>query len=208
MAGEFMDIITPQLLYHGTTANYITSFRNKLLDCRFWRPGRDFGEGLYTTVSIDQACKWARKAEKSSLESDAHACVLVIELISIPVKFESRIFLAESLAWAEFIFMHRNVKKKGLDPCKKHPDIIIGPMADSDTGKIVKEAVQLKKDVHWFYDQITRTTKGKRLDSLRLGNQVVFSSERLDSSLRLLGYYIYEGGRWIYHENASKAESL
>lgn len=97
---------------------------------------------------------------------------------------------------------------RGTDPCMKHPDLIIGPMADGDTGKILLEAVQLNKDVNWFYDQITRSSRGRRLDSLRLGNQVVFSSEMWESSLRLVGYHFFVGGRWIYHENSSTAESV
>jgi hypothetical protein len=202
-----MDIITPQRLYHGTTDHLVPSFRNQLLDSRYWRPSRDFGEGFYTTISAAQARKWAQKAARSHFE-DVRPCVLEIELLSVPAEFESRIFLSDSLAWAEFIMDHRKAMVKGNDPCGKHPDIIIGPMADSDTGKILMEAVQLNKDVHWFYDQITRSMRGRRLDSLRLGNQVVFSSERWESSLRLTGYNIYVGGRWIYHDIASSAESV
>jgi hypothetical protein len=204
-----MDIITPQLLYHGTTESNVTGFRKKLLDRTFWRPGRDFGEGFYTTISLTQARKWARKAEESSLTA-SHACVLAVELISLPEAVDPLIFLSESLLWAEFIFSHRKVNLKGMsDPCLKHPEIIIGPMADSDTGKIVKEAVLLKKDVQWFYNQIIRTASGgRRIDSLRLGSQVVFSSERWASSLRLEGYYTFVKGRWIYHEITSTSQSI
>jgi hypothetical protein len=204
-----MDIITPQLLYHGTTDAYVDGFRNKLLDSTYWRPGRDFGEGFYTTISLAQARKWARKAQESALMV-ANACVLAVELISIPGAAEPLVFLSESLLWANFIFDHRKVTTKGIgDPCTKHADLIIGPMADSDTGKIIKEAVLLNKDVSWFYKQIIRTSSGaRRLDSLRLGNQVVFSSERWASSLRLVGYYTFVKGRWIYHEISSSSQSL
>ncbi|XEC97376.1 DUF3990 domain-containing protein [Paenibacillus tarimensis] len=202
-----MDIITPQRLFHGTSDHLVPSFQSKLLNSRFWRPGRDFGEGFYTTISAAQARKWAQKAAKSSLEN-TRPCVLEIEMISVPAESEPFIFISDSLAWAEFILEHRKVMVKGSDPCSKHPDIIIGPMADSDTGKIVLDAVQLNKDVHWFYDQIIRSARGRRLDSLRLGNQVVFSSEKWESSLRLIGYNIYAGGRWIYHENSSSIESI
>lgn len=148
------------------------------------------------------------KAARSSLFEEQLACVLELELTSIPERTEPLIFLSESLAWAEFIMKHRLVNEKGADPCPSHPDLIIGPMADSDTGKIIVEAVQLKKDVPWFYDQITRGSRGRRLDSLRLGNQVVFSSEDWESALRLVGYNIYAGGRWIYYDNEYSAESL
>ena len=204
-----MDIITPQLLYHGTTDEYLAGFRNKLLDSSYWRPGCDFGKGFYTTISLGQARKWARKAEESSLKG-GHACVLVVELVSIPAGVEPLIFLSESLSWAKYIFDHRKVTTTIMaDPCLKHSEIIIGPMADSDTGKIIKEAVLLNKDVPWFYQQIIRkSSKARRLDSLSLGNQVAFSSERWASSLRLVGYYTFLKGRWSYHEISSSSQSI
>lgn len=57
-----MDIITPQRLYHGTIGNLVSMFLARLLDSRYWRPGRDFGEGFYTTISAAQARNWARRA--------------------------------------------------------------------------------------------------------------------------------------------------
>jgi hypothetical protein len=203
-----MDITTPQKLFHGTTDNFVQSFQNKLLNSQYWKPGRDFGKGFYTTISVGQARKWATKAAKQAILGHARPCVLEIELVSIPKNVDPLIFLSDSLTWAEFIMNHRKVTVNESDPCLNHPEIIIGPMADSDTGNIIRNAVQLNKDVHWFYDQITRSERGRRLDSLRLGSQVVFSSERWESSLRLIGYNIYVGGRWIYHENSSSVESL
>ncbi|GIQ62935.1 hypothetical protein PACILC2_15030 [Paenibacillus cisolokensis] len=78
-------------------------------------------------------------------------------------------------------------------------------MADNDTGKIMWEALQLNKDADWFYDRIRRTRNGRKLDALRLGNQVVFPSEQWEEHLRLIGYHVYTGERWIYHDN--KAQS-
>ncbi|GIQ62936.1 hypothetical protein PACILC2_15040 [Paenibacillus cisolokensis] len=86
-----MDIITPQLLYHGTVAAHIESFLGKLLDSRYWRPGRDFGEGFYTTVSAAQARDWAHRVAKQSLVATS-PCVLVIELLAIPPGIEPLIF--------------------------------------------------------------------------------------------------------------------
>jgi hypothetical protein len=119
-----MDIITPQLLYLGTTDGCIAGFRNKLLDSTYWRPGRDFGEGFYTTISLAQARKWARKMEQSSLMG-ANACVLAVELISIPALVEPLVFLSESLSWAKFIFDHRKATTKGMgDPYVKRGQAI------------------------------------------------------------------------------------
>lgn len=203
-----MNIITPQRLYHGTTDQFVASFQQRLLNSQYWRPGRDFGEGFYTTISAAQARKWAVKTARSNVLGDVRPCVLEIELVAMPPDIEPRIFLSDSVAWAEFILSHRMADVKGEDPCNVHPDIIIGPMADSDTGKILQEAIQLKKDITWFYDQITKSMRGRRLDALHLGNQVVFSSEKWESFLHLVGYNINIGGRWVYHENASATEHV
>ncbi|MGO4349780.1 DUF3990 domain-containing protein [Paenibacillus sp. MCAF9] len=200
-----MDITTPQLLYHGTTSDTVQSFGQKLLNSPYWRPGKDFGEGFYTTISAEQARKWSHKAAKESWDG-GRPCVLVVELASVPEQVEPLLFLSDSPAWASFILAHRKAAVKGTDPCDAHPDIIIGPMADNDTGKIVHKAVQLKKDEQWFYEQITVSRKGRKLDSLRLGNQVVFCSERWESHLKLVGYHIYSGSRWMYHESENTGQ--
>ncbi|CAM4240401.1 hypothetical protein FHS16_001284 [Paenibacillus endophyticus] len=200
-----MDITTPQLLYHGTTSDTVQSFGQKLLNSPYWKPGKDFGEGFYTTISIAQARKWSHKAAKESWNG-SKPCVLVVELASVPEKVEPLLFLSDSPAWASFIYAHRRANVKGEDPCTIHPDIIIGPMADNDTGKIVHKAVQLYKDEQWFYEQITVSRKGRKMDSLRLGNQVVFCSERWESHVKLVGYHIYTGSRWTYHESEGTGE--
>lgn len=82
-----MDITTPQLLYHGTTSNTVQSFGQKLLNSPYWRPGKDFGEGFYTTISLAQARKWSHKAAKESWEG-GRPCVLVVELTSVPDRVE------------------------------------------------------------------------------------------------------------------------
>lgn len=200
-------ISTPQTLYHGTIEQNIGSFRTRLLDKRYWRPGRDFGPGFYTTNSLVQARKWARKAEKNAVPA-SRACVLEIQLTGVPEFFVPQVFLGMSVAWAEYIFAHRKVTNKGEDPCIRHADLVIGPVADNDTGKIIQYALSLNKDHHWFYDKITRSVKGSKLDASKLGNQVVFCTEQWESSLRLLGYYIFTRGRWVYHDVSTTAESL
>jgi hypothetical protein len=204
-----MDITTPQLLYHGTTSGTVQSFRKRLLDARYWKPGRDFGEGFYTTISVAQARQWAHKTAKESWDG-GKPCVLVLELTSVPPDMIPLLFLSDSPVWGAFVYKHRITAVKGADPCERHPDIIIGPMADNDTGKIVHQAVQLNEDEQWFYDQIVRSRKGRRLDSLRLGNQVVFCSERWEPHIRLIGYHVYAGGRWLYEkaQDAGKTQSV
>ncbi|MBH5318242.1 DUF3990 domain-containing protein [Paenibacillus sp. GSMTC-2017] len=201
-----MDITTPQLLYHGTTSNNIDSFSRQLLHSNYWRPGKDFGEGFYTTISIAQARRWAHKTAKEAWDG-GKPCVLVVELTSLPPNVEPLLFLSDSPAWASFVYNHRKASTKGIDPCDSHPDIIIGPMADNDTGKIVHKGLQLNKNDEWFYDQIVRSQKGRKLDALKLGNQVVFASERWESHLALVGYHIYAGGRWIYGDASDASET-
>lgn len=127
--------------------------------------------------------------------------MLKIQLLPKRIDVFPLIFMSPELEWAEFVFKHRTNNHKGVDPCRKHPDLMIGPMADNDTRMIVQDAVKLGKDAAWFADRITRDRKGRRLDPLKLGNQVVFSNERLEDSLLLVGYYLRSEGRWRYHDN-------
>ncbi|WP_309120263.1 DUF3990 domain-containing protein [Paenibacillus sp.] len=192
----------PTILYHGTLDFYLSAFQERLLDRAFWKPNRDFGEGFYTTISMQQAMKWAVHGAKhyAGLQTPT-PCVLKIQLLPKRIDVFPRIFMAPEAEWAEFVFKHRTNDRKGFDPCRKHPDLMIGPMADNDTGMIVRDAVKLGKDAAWFGDQIVRDRRGRKLDPLRLGNQVVFANERLEDSLRLVGYYLRSEGRWKYHDN-------
>lgn len=194
----------PTMLYHGTLDFYLSSFQERLLDRTYWRPNRDFGEGFYTTISMQQAMKWAIHGAKNytGLQTPT-PCVLKVQLLPRRIDVFPRIFMSPEYEWAEFILKHRTNERRDYDPCDIHPDMIIGPMADNDTGIIVRDAVKLGKDVQWFSDKITRDRRGRRLDPLKLGNQVVFADERLESSLRLVGYYLRIEGRWKYHDNQS-----
>ncbi|HEX7056850.1 MAG TPA: DUF3990 domain-containing protein [Bacilli bacterium] len=201
------EIIFPQLLYHGTLDLHLESFQKRLLNHIYWRPDRDFGAGFYTTISLSQAKKWAcQTAEKYVGIKTANPIVLAVELVKVPDDAEYRLFLTESLSWAAFVFVHRQNTRRDFDPCDRHPELLIGPMADNNTGAIVQDAVKLNKDVQWFHDQITRTPAGRRLDSSRLGNQVVFASERFETYLQLCGHYAFNGRRWQYHDSAGKSE--
>ncbi|HZG55031.1 DUF3990 domain-containing protein [Paenibacillus sp.] len=194
----------PTTLYHGTLDLYLESFTERLLNRTFWRPGRDFGEGFYTTISMQQAMKWAVQGAKhyAGLRTPV-PCVLKIQLLPKKIDVLPRIFMSPEDEWIEFVFRHRVNDRKGWDPCRRHPDLLIGPMADNDTGAIVRDAVKLGKDAAWFGDKITRDRRGRRLDPLKLGNQVVFAHERLEDSLKLVGYYLRTEGRWKYHDNQS-----
>lgn len=58
-----VDVVLPAVVYHGTLDLYLESFKERLLNRTYWKDGRDFGKGLYTTISIEQAKAWARSAQ-------------------------------------------------------------------------------------------------------------------------------------------------
>lgn len=198
-------IYQPESVYHGTLDIYLDSFKHKLLDSQYWRPGRDFGEGFYTTTSLQQAKDWAVKMQDKY--DEGLPCVLKVGILK-PDSLNPTYLIfppGPSETWAGFIFEHRKTTRKGQDPCKRHPEIVMGPMADADTGKIIQDAVQWNKDVHWFYDRIIRNNRNRLLDAFRLGYQITFCSERLERMLSLHGYYVQKERGWVYHENRDQA---
>jgi hypothetical protein len=195
----------PPFVYHGTLSTYLDSFQTKLLNRDVWKPNRDFGSGLYTTISLDQAKEWAEWVYiklTSTEKKTAFPCVLKIGFSPDRAKrpLDITIFWSESLKWAKYIMDHRMNLNPLFDPCiGAHSDIIVGPMADGDTGKIVQDAVQYRKDHHWFLKQIIRNEAKVPLDTLRLGNQIVFAKEDLAPMLKLTGFHILEKEEWNYH---------
>ncbi|RKP56818.1 DUF3990 domain-containing protein [Cohnella endophytica] len=191
-----IDIEFPSSVYHGTLDIYYESFKNRILNKNYWKQGRDFGQGFYTTISIEQAKNWARSMQDKL--NMGRPCVLEIELSPERLIFQPnyRIFAGISPTWGKYIYEHRTIPEYGNDPCESHAQIIIGPMADADTGKIVQDGLRLKKDNVWFLDKITRNHANRRLDGLELGNQIAFSDEELAPMLRLTGAYVYQGKRW------------
>jgi hypothetical protein len=201
-----IDVVFPSSVYHGTLDIHLDSFKERLLNKRYWKSGRDFGHGLYTTISIEQAKDWARSMQDKL--NTGQPCVLEISIQPDRLDFQPnyRIFTGISHDWAKYIYEHRKVQVNGADPCPRHANIVIGPMADADTGKIVQDGVRLKKDSEWFLDKITRNSTNRRLDSLKLGNQIVFCMEELAPMLNMSGAYVYQGRRWRYHSNGEENE--
>ncbi|WP_166244393.1 DUF3990 domain-containing protein [Paenibacillus turpanensis] len=195
-------------IYHGTLDVYVPSFRRKLLNAAYWNPRRDFGAGLYTTSSLIQAKKWARSMQEKYAGVEAvNPAVLKIRILSVPPEAFSLHFVTANHTWAHFVYSHRLYATDSYDPCGRHPDIISGPLADGNTGKLVEDAIQLNKDSEWFYDQIVRNQHGKPIDLVKLGDQIVYCNEMLEASLRLDGFYIWKGRRWDYAENEDANEA-
>lgn len=84
--------------------------------------------------------------------------------------------MGASIEWAQYILDHRTVKEE--DPCpsaykRPHGDIVTGPMADNDTGEIIKEFIEtgdkdgawlMNDNEEWIYNDIQ--TLRKRFGSL------------------------------------------
>lgn len=198
-------------VYHGTSSVYLESFAAKLLNSEKWLPNRDFGSALYTTISLEQAQIWAlQTVQKMGFDDtiDMKPCVLKIAVDAARLRELSPrmlVFMGDSIEWARFIYRHRVNTDHSSDPCgTDHPDLIIGPMADNDTGAIVKMGQLSGKDDRWFYDQIIRDRNHRKLDTLQLGNQIAFCSEALSPCLHIAGYYLFEYGRWEYHATGRK----
>ncbi len=203
-------------LYHGTTDDSLAGFSRQLINSEYWRPGRDFGPGFYATPDIDQAREWAHKAaeKRARVGEFVRPCVLEVDFLPQPyidddggVENETTIFSGVSRSWAYFIYQHRLASSQSGDPCKKHPAVVIGPMADNDTGAIVQQEIQYQYGFDWFYDRIIHSRQNQKLSLPRLGTQIAFCSDVWDSRLALTGYYVYsEEGAWNHEER--KADSV
>src|SRR5690606_8572748 len=104
---------------------------------------RDFGRGLYTTISLDQAKTWARSMQEKLNQGNPCVLEIGVSIDEVTTTPHYRIFTGISNDWAKYIYEHRTVSSRYDDPCKPHADIVIGPMADADTGKIVQDGVKL-----------------------------------------------------------------
>lgn len=204
-----MVVTFPQWLYHGTTANFLQSFKRQLIDKQYWKPGKDFGPGFYTTIDLPQAQEWAIKQSEDSFGL-YDPCVLQMGVNLEAVKqmtLQHEIFLGPSREWAEYILDHRTMKEE--DPCvskkdrqlNQHCHVITGPMADGDTGDIVDDLQKNGYDVDWFYNEIMLSKKKEKKYGLALGNQISFHDE--DSAkaiIQLDGAWLYEEEEWNYYD--------
>lgn len=204
--GTDVAVTFPQWLYHGTTADCLPGFMAELINPQFWKPGKDFGPGFYTTIDLPQAKEWALKWGSENMEDP---CVLeiVLNLESIPESKSHDIFLGPSREWAKFILDHRTMKEE--DPCtglyaREHAQIVTGPMADGNTGRIVDVFTKTgDKDVDWFYEQIMIDKNKNSMSGLALGNQISFHDvQSARQMLRLHGAWILNSEEeWIYYDN-------
>jgi hypothetical protein len=204
------NIVFPEYVYHGTVIKNLPNLMKQLLNSYFWNPTKDFGAGLYTTISLEQAKSWAIKQSK---DPGQQPCVLQIRCMShlLLEEHKALIFLGECKEWSDFILDHRVRGSLEFDPCEHyHPDIIIGLMADNDTGAIVEQFKENRESKDWFYQQICLSREeNRKLDGLELGNQIVFCTEKVSGMLKLIGYHELESkGEWRYHEISGDIQEI
>ncbi|WPS87019.1 DUF3990 domain-containing protein [Brevibacillus halotolerans] len=205
-------IFLPTRLYHGTslrvTKKELAYYKTKLLNGDYWQYGKDFGLGFYTTHLIEQAKTWAVKSVQRQINKEGIditefiACVMVIKIIDENLKDPTVLhFTDASERWAKFIYMHRLQTENTEEPCNVHPDIVIGYMADNNTGGLISRCL-IEEDYTFqnFFHDIQVTESGDCLTMDRLGNQYAFCSETLNDSVVLEGCYLREKGEWNYYE--------
>lgn len=214
MASLRTHFIYPSRLYHGTRIDpdvgvqkALEQFCSRLLNPEYWKNGKDFGRGFYTTLDLSQAQQWALRG----MDQQKRLILkipLVLEIEWNPYHYvsdyhgmiEHLIFPGASLEWAKYILDHRMNSRCSCK--KKHPAIIIGPAADN-SGLQIRTLVSSYKQQshsHYFLDGITKTPYGKQLTDLQLNNQVVFCSEIAQPTLKILGFYTWgeERQEWNY----------
>lgn len=197
----------PEYVYHGTVIDKGQEqiFWDNLIDSKYWRNKKDFGNGFYTTIDKRQAEIRAFNAQKLPKNFNKIAIVLTIKCdtqqIQAQNQIDEHIFLGESLSWAEYIAEHRYNSTSSSCGCgDNHKDIIVGPMADNRYGNIENAVMEYKrntKNLTWFYNEITKNSNNKKLQGLGLGNQIVFCNEKLGRKiLKLEAIDKCYNGRW------------
>lgn len=203
-----MHIIFPTWVYHGTTIDTLESFKEQLINPKYWVTTvgfrKDFGDGFYTTIDQKQAKIWAEKRAKANF---SEPCVLKIKCDSSKYKdlIKHHVFLGASEDWAKYILDHR-IQACDHDPCivagQEHSDVITGPMADGDTGRIVEQFLTRNFSFEWFYGNIIVNKEGTPLSGLELGNQIAFCNPDVaESILTLEGAWLRKpNGEWEYYD--------
>ncbi len=208
MESQFIKINHPEYVYHGTPSRSLSGFGINLIDINYWKMNKDFGRGFYTTIDLAQAQEWALK--RAEQDPNEQACVLQIrcDLSYDLTRVRQHIFLGESRQWSDYILIHRlSEPDEKTDPCNnegwEHFDVVIGPMADNNTGGLIDKYKANFHDRDWFYQNIRMSANGDARQGLGLGNQIVYCDETLAQKfLHLHSYWVYDENKeeW-HHEN-------
>ena len=139
------------ILYHGSTQ--IIDQPKLIQSDRFL----DFGQGFYTTTSIEQAARWAIIKQKRTNSETAYINVYETDQLFTDKNLSILVFPEANREWLEFITKNR----KGI---QQHPyDIVKGAVANDtiyqnlvlyEAGAYTIEETIARLKVHRLFDQI------------------------------------------------------
>lgn len=169
-------LIIPEIVIHGTTNIGAELIKKHGILSRgfnlFGKPKRpsslDFGEGFYCTYNNKICREQVALLSKTRASNIPRAVPIVLTIKVHPdvnqdstlkcVYFDGDKY-TDGLEWAKFVVHHRVLKDKSkctTDICNKHPDIMIGPVADGTA--ISAYAIDVfngKMALEEFYNEIT-----------------------------------------------------
>ena len=130
----------------------------------------DFGTGLYTTTSLQQARRWVKLRMEQS-----QASVGFINIYEYTPKrdLRTRLFRSANEAWVDFVHANRTIQDYNHDY-----DIVTGPVANDN--------VYLSFNL---YESgiITKRELIRRLKTYKLVDQLLFHTERSLDTLEYVG---------------------
>jgi len=144
----------------------------------------DFGAGFYTTSSFKQAKSWAisrlafRLAKGLSIEG-LQPTVSVYDFNDSEARSNFKVldFKTADIAWLEYVAKNR--REESVEPY----DLIIGPVADDKTMKVV---------VLYVRGRYTAEEAIRRLEPEKLDNQYTFANRKALQYLTFEGVEIIE----------------
>lgn len=139
-------------LYHGS--DQIVSVPRILAANRFL----DFGEGFYTTTSIEQASRWAQRVRVRNNTLTPFVSVYEMDEAKMHSVLRVMQFTEPNETWLDFICACRSGK-----PANADYDLVIGPVADDnvyatvklfETGILTRQETVIRLKVESLFDQV------------------------------------------------------
>ena len=132
----------------------------------------DFGYGFYTTMSEEQAIKWAEKQKSRKGINIGYVSMYEFDIEKAKSELKIIYFDKADKAWLDFV----SINRKGQ--CQEAYDIVIGPVADDGVYEVVR-----------FYEigVYDLNEALKRLKVEKLYNQVLFHTEKSLTYLKFIG---------------------
>ena len=152
-------------LYHGSTV------RVKRPSVLKGRKATDFGKGIYTTTSFEQAKKWAILKKNRDFSEKAVVSVYEVPDDILDMEFSIYRFEGPTKEWLEFVVNNR--KGRG----RAQYDLIMGPVANDQLYVTIR-----------LYEQgvVTADAAIEMLKSHKLFDQLSFHSAKAASLLKFI----------------------